>query len=248
MTLDIAICDDNAEDCDRLNNMLTNCAFRYDHHFNISIFRQCKNLISSYTDHNHYDILFMDIEMPNENGIDKASYIKNSISHNVIIVFVSNYPEYMQDSFKVHPYFFIQKPVTATVIDKLICDILRDASYNKVLITVIDGYKNEYTVNINDIYYIETVDAKNKELSFHLKDHSINAKGILTSWNDKLREYAFHQCSRTILINLTHIHYFNNLQIVLDNNTTIPVSSRNKKQLMSKYLNKVVSVNNGGSL
>ena len=128
MTLDIAICDDNENDRSILNSLLTNSAFKYDHCFKIKMFSNCSDLINSYNSSSQYDVIFMDIEMPHENGIDKAYHIKNTICHNVIIVFVSNYPEYMQDSFKVHPYYFIQKPVFASCIDKLICDILRDTN------------------------------------------------------------------------------------------------------------------------
>ena len=41
-----------------------------------------------------------------------ADRIKRNVDHDVKVVFVSNYPEYMQDSFKVHPYHFLQKKVT----------------------------------------------------------------------------------------------------------------------------------------
>lgn len=140
----------------------------------------------------------------------------------------------------------LQKQVTDVEIQKLMYDVLLDMEHNKTLVSIIDGYKNEYIVNINDIYYLETVDAKNKELAFHLKDKTIHAKGILSTWSSSLHEHAFHVCSRTVLVNLTHIHFFNGLDVILDNGEKISASKRNKKILVSQYLNQVVAIKRGG--
>ena len=33
------------------------------------------------------------------------------IDPHVFIIFVSNYPEYMQDSFRIHPFYYLIKPL-----------------------------------------------------------------------------------------------------------------------------------------
>ncbi|MBR1701133.1 MAG: response regulator transcription factor [Lachnospiraceae bacterium] len=246
MTLNIAICDDTQTDRAEVNRLLNSYAFNRDYDFHIEEFENGRELLTNYTEQHQFQLLLIDIEMPGESGITIADTIRRTIDHDVIIVFVSNYPKYMQDSFKVHPYHFIQKPVTANEITKLMDDILYDIEYNKSLISIIDGYENEYTLNIDDIYYIETVDAKNKELCFYLHDDQIHAKGILTTWTNLLLEHAFHICSRTVLVNLTHIHYINDMEIVLDNGARITVSRKNKKALLDNYRNKIVAIKRGG--
>lgn len=242
MTLNLAICDDNEADREKLDHLLTEYAFCHDYDFHIEEFGNGEELLTRYVKQDLFHILLIDIEMPGESGIDIAYMVKQTVDHGVMVVFVSNYPEYMQDSFKVHPYHFLQKPVSGAVISKLMDDILYEINYYKTLVTIIDAYQKEYTVNINDIYYIETIDAKNKELSFHLYGEQISAKGILTTWSNMLKDYAFHVCSRTVLVNLTHIHYINGMEIVLDNGEKIFVSKKNKKLLLSSYLNQIVSV------
>ena len=246
MTLNLAICDDNEYDCNELKSLLNAYSFQHHIDFHIEIFHSGNDLIHKYHTSNLFQVLLIDIEMPEESGIDIAEIIKLRIDHDVIIVFISNYPRYMQDSFKVHPYDFLQKPVNETQITKLMNDIVYDMEYNKTLVSIIDGYDNEYTIHMNDIYYIETTDAKNKELAFHLSERIIHAKGILTTWSNLLTEHAFHSCSRTTLVNLTHIHYINGSDIVLDNGKTITVSKMNKKLLLDNYLNQVVAIKRNG--
>lgn len=246
MTLNITVCDDSEKDRRQMMHLLLHYAFARKYDFHIEEFQKGRQLQEQYRTKGAFQILFMDIEMPEESGIDVADRIKRTVDHDVKVVFVSNYPEYMQDSFKVHPYHFLQKPVTDIEVQKLMDDVLFDVAYNKTLVTIIDGYENEYTLNINDIYYLETVDAKNKELAFHLKDKTIHAKGILSAWSHSLQEHAFHVCSRTVLVNLMHIHFFNGLDVILDNGEKISVSKRNKKRLVSQYLNQVVAIKRGG--
>lgn len=246
MTLKIAICDDCEKDRKHMIQLLLRYAFAHECDFHIEEFQNGKELQKKYCTRDTFQIIFIDIEMPDESGIDVADRIKRNVDHDVKVVFVSNYPEYMQDSFKVHPYHFLQKQVTDIEIQKLMNDVLLDMEHNKTLVSIIDGYENEYIVNISDIYYLETIDAKNKELAFHLKDKTIHAKGILSTWSSLLHEHAFHVCSRTVLVNLTHIHFFNGLDVILDNGEKISVSKRNKKILVSQYLNQVVAIKRGG--
>ena len=167
MTLKIAICDDCEKDRKHMIQLLLRYAFAHECDFHIEEFQNGKELQKKYCTRDTFQIIFIDIEMPDESGIDVADRIKRNVDHDV----------------KVVPYHFLQKQVTDVEIQKLMYDVLFDMEYNKTLVSIIDGYENEYIVNINDIYYLETIDAKNKELAFHLKDKTINAKGILSTWS-----------------------------------------------------------------
>ena len=246
MRLNIAICDDSEADAQALYNMLNTCSIEYDIDLHIDIFSGGKELIEHYNNDNflQYQVLLLDIEMPNLNGIKTADIIKHTKDYNIIIIFVSNYPEYMQDSFSVHPYYFLQKPVKEDEINRLISDIISDYNHNLSMIALLDCYDCEYTINLKDVYYIECTNSKSKQLSFHLRDTCIETKGTLSYWKSKLDDISFITCTRTILVNLNHIHYLKVNKIVLDNGSTITVSKRNKKLIIENFLNKVVAVHN----
>ena len=53
-------------------------------------------------------------------------------------------------------------------------------------------------------------------------------------------------CAAELCWYLTHIHFFEGLDLILDNGEKILVSKRNKKRLMDQYLNQVVAINRGG--
>lgn len=245
MQLNIAICDDEPACSRMLQQFLTTYSMDNSLDIHVDLYPDGESLLAYYqnTRHTTYQLLLLDIEMPGMNGIQAAGQIRKTIDSNVIIVFISNYPEYMHDSFSVHPYHFLQKPIDASAIHTLMDDIMLDYQHSHSLLSIIDGTDREYTIQIRDIYYIECVNSKKKRLTFHMPDSSIETKGILSVWENQLSPYGFALCSRTILVNLSHIHYIQENVIVLDNGNTIPVSKRNKKSIMDHFLNQVVAIN-----
>lgn len=242
MNLNIALCDDNEKDRAELGRLITTYAFDRNQDFHIEEFRSGRDLLAGFRREHPFHVVFLDIEMPGEDGISIADRIRQLSGRKSILVFVSSYPEYMQESFRVHPYHFLAKPVKSEDIDTLMSDLLSDLTDSRSLLTVIDGYDREYMIRPDDLCFIETADAKNKELYFHLSDQVISAKGTLTDWRDKLKDHAFHAASRTVLVNLAHIRYINDLTIVLDNGQAVAVSRRNRKELLGQYLNQVVTL------
>jgi len=70
------------------------------------------------------DILFVDIEMPELNGLKLAQSIKSRLP-DVIIVFITAFSEYAIESFQVHPMDYLLKPVTDRQITKMMDSIKR---------------------------------------------------------------------------------------------------------------------------
>lgn len=164
------------------------------------------------------------------------------MSYDTLIVFISNYPEYMLDSFSVHPFHFLQKPVSDTVIRTLMDDIVDHVNHSHCLVTIISGYDTEYTVRTDNIYYIECSDSKSRRLTFHMKDSQLETSGTLTNWKSMLENHSFALCSRNALVNLNHIHYIRGQSIIMENGEVIPISRKNRSLLMNTFLNKVVNI------
>lgn len=239
MKLNIAICDDDKAIINRLTKCLSSFQIEQDIDLYIETFQNGQALIERYRNPKDFDILFLDIEMPMENGIQIAKTIRSKIDRHVIIVFVSNYPKYMRDSFAVHPYHFITKPFTQKQIFELLNEIICDINSRHTLYTIVDADEHEETLNLRDILFFESIDSKKQLLCLHLHDRTIFTKGIIATWEKVLADYNFVVCHRGFLINLIHIHYFESNKIVLDNNETVPVSRALRKHLRDIYLNKV---------
>ena len=120
------------EDCNRDLNQIISC-IQADDYLNNQL------SIKSYTSTSQidlttdiFDILLLDIDLPDKNGIDFANdYIK--IYPNAKIIFISSHNELVFDSFKVHPYSFIKKEnINLKYNDNLFYDIFLAISGNKI--------------------------------------------------------------------------------------------------------------------
>lgn len=244
MKLNLAVCDDDKKDISVLAHILENYSFARNIDLKISTFSSGKDLLLSFKNPGDYHVLLLDVEMPETDGISLAETIRKSIDRNIIIVFISNYPKYMQDSFRVHPFHYLTKPATPDMVYDLMDNVTQEITDSHIICTLISTDERELVINIRDILYIEVSDGKNGILDFHFAGKSIFTKGTLSHWKNELKDCNFYQCYRSILLNLSHIHYFDKQAVILDNGEKIPVGRACEKELRSLYLNHTVRLIN----
>lgn len=244
LNLQIAICDDEKEYRHQLTSHLDSYLVAKDVNITYHEFSSGEELIKNYQTSGKYQILFLDVEMPGINGLQLAEIIKKTIDRHVYIVFISNYPHYMQDSFRTHPFYYLVKPVTLDKFYWIMDEIVREINEEHVLYTLIQTNSTEKTVNIRDILYIDVSNGKKGMLCFHFFKDMIETKGKISDWTAKLQDLNFYPCYRGILVNMIHIHYFEKNSIILDNGESIPLNRSCGKSLRELYLNNIVKLKN----
>ena len=103
--------------------------------------REALDFISEY--HMDIDLAFLDIEMPEENGMDLAKKISTT-SSSIDIIFITSNREYTVEAFDICAFDYIVKPVTQ---ERLIRTIERAA--NKKLILDSERLKQENNISVH---------------------------------------------------------------------------------------------------
>ena len=107
----IACCDDEQQILDRLKECFVRLEVQTDIETQVDYYTDGRNLIQAYqADHSKYDIILLDMEMPLISGMQVAEQMRR-INREVIIIFLTSYPEYMQQSFRVQPFQYLMKPL-----------------------------------------------------------------------------------------------------------------------------------------
>lgn len=99
-----------------------------------------------------FDIVFLDYQMPNLNGMDTARQLRarNSICN---IVFVTNFPDFVFESFEVNPYRFYKKPISPNEIESMFDFYIRQQkALSPIIINDFDGQK---VIASKNIIYLE---------------------------------------------------------------------------------------------
>lgn len=239
MKLTIAICDDEQSACHHIESLLNNYQIEYDFEFEITTFTSSTDFISKYQKAGTFDIIFLDVEMPNISGLLVAQTIRNLPDYDVKIIFTSNYPEYMQNSFNVSAFQYLQKPITREQLHAQFTRIVqefRTCASNSILVKH-DGI--EEVVLLKNLLYIETIKNQKNLLRYICNDKIFIGTGILKELETTLLVHDFFCPHRGLLINMRQVHFIKPNEIEMLNGDSIPLSRRREKEFRN-YFNKIL--------
>lgn len=188
----------------------------------------------------HYDLVFLDIELGNGNGIDFGIEVHKAIP-NVFIIITSKYPQYLIDGYKVEAKRYFLKPIDQNSFNYEMSTLLFSSPY-KQRFSFFDPKVSKFKICYRDIYYVEFVG----RVTFL---HLINGKEIrcqysLKQWNQMLYDKGFSQPYKSFIVNLSYVTGFSDDEkdILLTNNERIPISRHYKKAFEEDYYRNLHSI------
>ena len=184
--------------------------------------------ISDISFFDEYTIYFIDIDLPEINGIELAKRIKDYRRSN-IVVFVSSRKELIHHSFRARPYFFIRKAhyqKDLALFFSLIEDELKEETFLSV------SYKNTKSqLLVNHILYIE---AMNHKLNIVTNEQTYQDNRSLKEIKELLNDH-FIQVHRSFIINMAYLLKYQKSNIIMTNQDTIHIGRFYKKDFEDKY-------------
>ena len=117
----IAICDDEAFFRDELRSYLVE--YGKSRRTLVEIFEYSNGETLCSSDY-AFDMVFLDYQMPGIDGMETARLLRRR-NHRCNIVFVTNFPNFMIESFEVNPYRFYIKPVCKDKIFAMLDEYIR---------------------------------------------------------------------------------------------------------------------------
>lgn len=155
------------------------------------------------------DILLLDIQMPEENGIEIAREFRKK-NEKTILIFVTALEEYVFDAFDVKAFHYLVKPID----DKKFHCVLKDAitQVHKRKAKKDGKYKEEAYIMVKikgitrkillkDIFYAEVF---NRNIVLHLKDEQIEYYGKMKEL-EAVTGNSFFRTHRAYLVNLKYV-------------------------------------------
>ena len=131
MKYNVAVCDDEEKDLRIIHDYFDKLSSERKLDFDIRLFQNSEEMYLQYQRSDAYDIVFLDVEMPGMSGLQLAERIRLLPDRNVAIVFMSNYPEYMKDSFDVHAFQYLTKPVVYEEFMRVVLRIIKENQENQ---------------------------------------------------------------------------------------------------------------------
>lgn len=197
------------------------------------------------------DLLFLDIEMGDKNGIDVARYVK-SIYKDILIIFVTGHPGFALKGYEVYPVDFLTKPINVLRLDKALKKVREELSGRKfskdlkIGLNISGGMK---MINLNEIIYIEK---QGRKIALVRKDkETLYSNNTMKNLESILLPYEFYCTHQSFIVPITNItgiipdKFARSYSIELKNSEKKIPLSRNKysdlKLILEKYTKKIIN-------
>lgn len=235
MVLRIGICDD--EDCYRqktraiVENRLNELGYN---ERELLLYEDCNRLLEDKEVIESLDVIFLDINFGDGNGLNAAAKIK-ALNKDVLIIFVTSYIEYSLEGYKVNALRYVLKNnMEFSVNEALEAAIEKINSKRSVL--EFEFSEGKKAVKVEDIIYVES---EKHRLVFHIKsDDKIEKYSMYGKLDDieaKLSDKLFIRIHKSYLINYRHIRALKNYMVMLDNGVNLNSSRNRFKEARDRY-------------
>ncbi len=217
--LQMAICDDEQFYCDRIKSLLEQYLRRNELSYEIHVFLSGKEFLESCGNGLKFDIVFLDINMEELDGIQTAERIR-SYHSDTYIVFVTAFIDYALEGYKVNAVRYLMKDNLEGALQECMRAILQKMQVAQVSFAFLEGEKRLYTDNIL------FVESRGHKSIFHYMENGDTAYQIydkLDAIEKKLITYGFLRIHKSYLVNMKHIRRISNYIVFLDTGGELPV-------------------------
>jgi len=230
--MNIIICDDIQNEALKLEDAIKQADFKAD----VRYFEKIHDILEYIKTDVKIDVCFLDIIMPEMNGIELAKEMRK-VGFNSKIVFLTTSREYGVDSYQVKAYSYLLKPLNPQDVINLLNEIKESDSVKDTAGIKIDTRSISRFVYF---YEISCVEVMNKNVSFRLLDGSeiVIYASLGEVLPQLLADGRFAQCHRSYVVNMDAITQIRGKEIFLRCGGKAPIS-RNYNDFKNHYFTHV---------
>lgn len=227
MTCHIAVVDDEENDLKHVCNHISDFFSSTDIQLNTYRDALCFPI------NTNFDVLFLDIDMPQVSGLELAKKYKKR-HENALIIFITSHNELVYKACNIHPFDFIRKEN----LDIEMPDVLEEINYqlshlHPSVTFYING--NAYVLRKELILYCESF---NHQTEIHFDTSSITVNMQLGDVEKTIDSNHFKRVGRSYLVNMKKVTKLEGTTLYISEQHQIPISRR-KKKLVLEYMKEV---------
>ena len=230
----IAFCDDEMEVLHQMNELLDRYQVERNEDITYAAFQSPFELLTEIEKGIRPDILFLDVVMPGQNGMDVAKEIRQ-YDTNMKIIFLTSSPEFAVESYSVGAYFYQLKPIWEESFFRLMDSVLSECEKKKKNSLILRSKDGITRIDLQQLEYCEVLGRK---LLFHLENGAVlESAGSLDDLAGQLMQYSnFFRPHRSFLVNMEYIQNISSRSIKMVNDAEIPIPHGKCSEIKNTYM------------
>lgn len=227
--MQIAICDDERYYRKKIKELVQQYLEIRGLPYMVSLFSSGEEFLEQRENAVKYDIVFMDINMSETDGIRTAERMR-AFHSETYLVFVTAFINYVLEGYKVDAVRYIMKDTLDTAVEECMDAILQKMRVSQVSFCFLEGERKLYTDNI---LYVES--RKHKVIFYYMesKMRTYEMYEKLDQIEIALDGYSFFRVHKSYLVNMKHLRSVNNYRAELDTGEELPIP-RSKYQAVKE--------------
>lgn len=182
-----------------------------------------------------YDLIFLDIEMKQLNGIQTARRVRE-YNKEVLVVFLTSHVEFATDGYEVDAFRFLVKPLQENKLIRTLQDVQKEMDRNRKIL--IKDSEREILLRYQDIVYLE---AQNVNVLIRtLKDFFV-IRRTLFQMEEEIKGPSFFRSHRSYIVNIGFVTDYDNKYITMETGEKIIVSRSKSAEFKTAMMNYVRS-------
>lgn len=236
--LKIAICDDDIQYLEYEKMLVEQFMRKHNLNYLIVKFSSGIELVKELNIGKRFDVIFLDVEMEGQNGLNTAGKIR-LLDSRVYIVFVTAFISYSLDGYGFNAFRYILKEHSSLeqTLDRCIEDIVMNMGIGREKIEF-QFREGAMSLLPEDIIYIESMghlvnfilQGKEKEIIRTRYDR-------LDEIEKKLEQFKFCRIHKSYLINMRYIDNLEHYQVQLKNGKTLGVTRTRYTEVRRTIIN-----------
>lgn len=231
----IAIVEDDKNYIEELKKLLTRYEAESGRKLMISVFDDGEDIAIGYKA--EYDIILMDIEMRFMDGMSAATIIREKDSE-VVLIFITNMPQYVMEGYKVEALDYVLKPLSYFALSQRIdraISRMNNRTNKYISIPIHNGIQK---IDVNKICFIEM---QNHDAIIHTTSGIFVMKESLRMLEKTLEKESFFRCHKSFMVNLSYVDSIQSNDIHVKDQVIQVSRSRRKEFIdaLNNYLNEV---------
>ena len=228
--MEVLICDDEKRDREKLKKLVKQYAAERNMELSVSEYESGAALLIDIESGKRIDIIFLDINMNDMDGLTVARKIRAALD-DVPIILVTAFINYALDGYKVRASRFLVKDDLDKTFNECMDDIIGEIKRRSksVVLSCVEG---DIRFRIPEIIMIETARHKNlictEKQNYHIYEK-------IDRLEEMMKAYGFLRTHQSYLVNMSHVRSINSYVLTLDNGRQLPVPKARYKQVKREY-------------
>lgn len=221
----ICILDDDAALCRQLGSLITDSE-KTDSDISLTLTDSVGQFFESAENANHYDIVFIAVDLREDNGIAVAEKLK-SLSPKTIVIFLTAYSRFSSSQ----AFYCLTKPICEDEFNAVFT--LAVKKYRELNQSIVVKWQNQrIRIALDEISFIE---GYNRHLIVHTTNGNFEIVGKISDIYTVLQPHGFVRTHQGFIVNMHYIRAIESDSVLLTNGQRVMMSVRMRYDTLKTY-------------